>query len=255
MVKYINYIINQVIIFMLKVKLFILSLLMLCTQLYAAAEGGISLLRFAPTDNFKNYIDRGFGVDLYGAWQPDDSIFGIGGYLQFIPYDSTEETDRINETGALSRFNIDVETKSQITNIGLLFQAIPFKGTIQPYLEGQLGFINISTTSEAKSPIGDDEPVFKSENSSDTSFIYGYSLGIKINLFKEKSQNKKSLRRKKSQFGNIALDLKYRRFYTNSKSTFIDPSSITPESNPESWTLVSEKTNYESFHIGLTATF
>ena len=68
---------------MLKLKLFIVSLILLCTQIHAGAEAGISLLRFAPTDNFKNYIDRGFGLDIYGAWQPNDSIFGTGNLVLF----------------------------------------------------------------------------------------------------------------------------------------------------------------------------
>jgi len=241
--------------------LFLLSLLLISTASHAATDAGISFFRFAPTEDFKQYIDRAYGVDVYGAWQPEESMFGIGGYFEYIPFDSTTESQRINETGALSRFAIDVETKSNIYNFGLLLQALPFKDqVIQPYMEGQLGLIHIRTDSSATSQEGDDTPVFTSTNSSDTSFIYGYTFGLKVRLFSPKAkESRKSLRRRRSVYrssvSTVYLDLKYRRFFSNSKSEFILPSSITRGSAPEDWTRVQEKTTYETFHVGVSAIF
>lgn len=247
---------------MISKKLLVAVLLLLTQTIYAATEAGVSLFRFAPTENFKDHIDRSYGLDVYGAWQPDDSFFGIGGYFQYIPFDQNTESQRISETGALSRFAVDVETQSKIFNLGFLFQVLPFKKhAIQPYLEGQAGIINIRTDSSAVSQEGDDTPVFTSTNSSDTSFIYGYTLGIKIRLFDQgKKESKKTLRRRRrsvynSTVATVFLDLKYRRFFSNSKSEFILPSSITRGSAPEDWTRIQEKTSYETFHLGLSALF
>ena len=237
------------------IKKIMLTSLLFSTLLYPAVDAGISILRFAPTESYGSHINRSWGFDVYGAWQPDNSYFGIGGYLQYIPYDTNKASDRIKNSGALSRFNIPVETKSQLFGLGLLLQAIPFKGPIQPYVEGQLGFTNVRTETSAQND-RTNEDQFSSTNLSDTSFTYGYTIGLKINIFKEQaSRSKKTLRKRRSRFGNAYIDLKYRRFYSNSDTEFIDPDTITNTNAPEDWKRIKDKITYESFQLGLSATF
>ena len=222
----------------------------------ADALGGGSVLRFAPTDKFKDHINRSFAVDGFLAWKPTSSKFTIGGYLQYAPYHSVNNTDRL-----VVGVNTNVETKSSLTNIGLLFQIIPFEGIIQPYLEGMLGFAIVKTDSTAKSELltsDDSDEIAKSNNSQDTSFISGYGLGILIKLYEG---NASKLTRTKTNVSTAwYLDLKYRRYFSNAKTSFIVPTSIKVEEDEHNhkqllFDTTKERVTYETFQVGVAIEF
>ena len=144
---------------------------------------------------------------------------------------------------------VDVETNSDIINLGFLFQATPIKGPIEPYIEGMAGLAIVKTTTKVSSPLqtgNQDQTFAESENSSDTSFIYGFGMGVKVLLFSAGPSRTISM-------GNVFLDLKYRRFYSNSKTTFINVNTIDPAT--DTYQTISEKITYESYQLGISAEF
>ena len=68
-------------------KKILLLILIFSSSLFAVMEGGVSLTRFTPTERY-NHLEPSLGFELYGLFEPPMSYFGIGGYLQYIPYDT-----------------------------------------------------------------------------------------------------------------------------------------------------------------------
>lgn len=227
-----------------KLLLTLFILLSFGFALKAQTVGGGIMLGF-PQGEFKEKIDRlGYGLQFQGTlWSPSpDQPFTFGLNVGYMIYG--EESDRRPLSNTIGDVWVDVERKNSLVNFNLLFQVMPFDGSVRPYLEGLFGGAYIFTETSVESRWSD-EDIFTSVNFDDFTWSYGFGGGFLIKLSEELNG-----------VSSLYLDLKG-RYLLGSEAEYLREGDIfVNQTNGSVTYLVSKsKTDLIKIMVGVSAFF
>jgi len=141
---------------------------------------GLNFMTAFPQDEFKDNVDQvGFGGSLDFVYRLSESPLGVGAYIAYLVYGS--ETRREPFSLTIPDVVVDVTTTNSIILGHLLFRVQPGRGSVQPYVDGMLGFTLLSTDTRIED-VDDDDEIASSNNMRDTAFSYGFGGGLKVRV-------------------------------------------------------------------------
>jgi hypothetical protein len=139
-----------------------------------------------PLGEFADNVDRGFGLDGFGAVALDSrGIFSLRADLGYLQYDTKSEPFLVNTGFGL--VELLSETKSGVLMLGAGPHIMAPSGVIRPYIGGSVGFARFATTTAIKidasySNSGEDETLDEQTISSDFILSIGASAGLAIEI-------------------------------------------------------------------------
>lgn len=144
-----------------------------------ASVGG-SFTYGRPVGDFLDYVDQGFGFDLFVRGNVDrQGILSFkldGGYLIY-----GRETFRVPLSGTVGgRILVDLTTNNNIIWMGFGPQVTLPGRLVRPYASAAVGFSYFFTESSVEGSNSDNEPFASTTNYSDAAFRYGFGWGILI---------------------------------------------------------------------------
>ena len=139
-----------------------------------------------PLGVFADNVDRGFGLDGFGALALDSrGIFSLRADLGYLQHASKSEPFFVNTGFGL--IELESETKSGVLMLGVGPHIMAPSGAIRPYVGGSVGFARFATTTAIKidsdnSNSGEDETLDEQTISSDFILSIGASAGLAISI-------------------------------------------------------------------------
>lgn len=153
----------------------------LTAQRGSAFRGGIGALYGAPVGEFGDFVERGYGLGLYGVLPLDPAgIIGLRADGGFLIYGHERQRDCISVTIGC-RITVDVNTTNSIALAGLGPELSLPAGPIRPYVNGRAGFAYIATTSSVQGTRSDVD-FASTTNLDDFVFSWGAGGGLAIQL-------------------------------------------------------------------------
>lgn len=196
--------------------------------------GGLNIVYGAPQGEFRDYVDRAWGIGANFVWTPMDFL-GLrvdGGFMNY-----GHETLRVPLSGTIGgRVLVDLTTDNNIAWIGVGPQVMAPRGAIRPYAHATAGLAYFATTSSVR---GDDSSdTFASDtNYDDAVFQWGVGGGILVPVSR----------------GRVPLSIDAGvRYHGNGRVTYVTEGGI--EDNPDgSITInaIESDGNVLSFHLGV----
>ena len=227
-------------------KYLILLLLILSFSLTLKAQTiGGGLMLGLPQGEFKEKIDRlGYGIQAQGTlWSPGpDQPFTVGLNVGYMIYG--EESDARPLSNTIGDVWVVVERQNSLVNFHLLFQVMPFEGSLRPYIEGLFGGAYIFTETSVQSQWYD-EDIFTTVNFDDFTWSYGFGGGLKIKLTEDLED-----------FTSLYLDLNARYILGTEAEYLREGDIFVNQTNGNVTYLVSKsKTDLMTISVGVTAVF
>ena len=139
-----------------------------------------------PLGEFGENVDRGFGLDGFGALALDSrGIFSLRAELGYLQYSTKSEYFLVNTGFGL--LELKSETKSGVLTLGAGPHIMAPSGAIRPYIGGTVGFARFATNTAIKidadnSSTGEDETLDEQTISSDFILSIGASAGLAIQI-------------------------------------------------------------------------
>jgi len=161
---------------------------------------GISLLNLQPRNDFADFVKNdGWGINIYGAYQLMNTPISIG--LDFVATQYGSEKSTQYPFGHL--IPIELETTSAFYSGGMFLRLQPGGFPIQPYMDGIIGFNNLTTESRVRDEDDDDEEddIASSINMTDNTLTYGIGGGVMLEVFSFDLQEASGLK-----LGSLLLD-------------------------------------------------
>lgn len=193
---------------------------------------GGALLVAQPVRDFADYVKIGGGLALFGAWYPGDAgILGLRLDGSFILYGHETRTFQL-----VPLINVDVSTSNNIVSLFFGAEAQAPRGTVRPYLLGQIGLSYFSTESSVSGT--DNVSSFaNTTNFDDVTFAGTADGGIRIQVARRRTP--------------IAIDLGI-RYVWNGEAEYLREGSITIVGNQVMFTPIRSETNFLTYHLGVT---
>jgi hypothetical protein len=196
----------------------------------------------SPESGFKENVDR-LGIGLSGGFavKLGDAPFFAGLTIGGANYGSETRREIL-----VWPVEVDVSTNNNILFADLMFQARADKGSIQPYVEGLLGFNYLWTESKIKDVDYDDEEDIASQTHfDDFAWNYGGGFGLLIKLTSfdmDEGSNKQ---------GRLFLDLKV-RYLLGGEAEYLKEGGLEKGPNNEVILHPSKSdTDFISYHVGV----
>jgi len=231
----------------MKIKYIILLVLftgVLFTNIFAqSASLGLSL--GFPEGDFKDNVKRtGFGItgnfNIFDSKPGLPFCFGINvGYMNY-----GNENRREYFSSTIPDVYVDVDRSNNIVNFNVLFQVMPYKGNVRPYLEGLFGGSYLFTETKITSVNSNDE-IASSTNLYDFAWNYGGGAGLLVNLISEPTM---------PNIGQMFLDIKVRYLF-GTEAKYLKPGSVTISHGRAYYDISKSKTDLITFTVGVTAHF
>lgn len=144
------------------------------------AMGGVAVYYAHPTGEFKDYVQRGFGLDLFGAVPLDAAgFFAIrfeGGVTNY-----GHERARFPLSPNLGNLiMVDVTTANNIFFFNLGPQLMMPQGAIRPYVKAALGGSYFATQSSVEGTDNPNSPFAQSTNFDDFVFTLSGGGGVMV---------------------------------------------------------------------------
>jgi hypothetical protein len=211
-----------------------------------------------PTGEFGSNIPyNGFGGSGFVMWRgAEDSIFSFGGILDYFQYGNESRKEPFNSN--ITSVTVDVDRSHTIANFGFLMRYTPFQGAIQPYIDGTLGIMLLSTSTKiTQDGTSGNDTIAESVNLSDWTMSRGYSYGVMINfykLFNPQHDYQKKSQRTNTFFKNIFVDIRYRKMF-GGNAKYMKPGSGVEANGQFDYTELNSDISYDSVDIGVAIYF
>jgi len=213
--------------------------------------GGLNLMLGNPQGEFRQNVNNlGIGLAGYLAAGPKSGYAKIGGEFGFLVYGNETRKEPFSTT--IPDVTVDVTTSNNILFGHLLVRLQVPVGSVQPYLDGLVGFHYLFTETSIKNEQGQEE-IATSTNFSDFTFSYGGAGGILIRIYQRKAEEKK----KPGESHPIqATFLDFRvRYLIGGEANYLKEGSIRRENGKVKYDIQHSKTDIMTFQLGITATF
>ncbi len=200
------------------------------------AWAGVSLIFALPQDEFRSYVNNGWGLGLdYSPNIGHSGAFQLrveGAFLQY----GNETKHACLSISVGCRITVDVHTSNNILAFGLGPQLMVPHGPVRPYVPGTVGFSYFFTRSSVQGS-SDAEPFAESTNFDDWIFSWTAGGGVYIPVRNGRKP--------------IAIDAAV-RYHGNGQTEYLREGSIT-DNGDGSITIapVRSRTNYVAFHLGV----
>jgi hypothetical protein len=143
---------------------------------------GGSLALALPVGEFSNYVKVGGGANGFFAWRlAADGAASIRVDGTFLIYGSETRRVPLAPSGPLSLVDVDVTTSNMIASMGIGPQLTATRGAIRPYVNGEVGFSYVGTSSSV-SGSGDGDSFANSTNFDDFTFALRGGGGLWVRL-------------------------------------------------------------------------
>jgi hypothetical protein len=150
---------------------------------------GLDFITSFPRGEFSNNLNaNGYGVAGHGLYGIPRAPLGIGLEFVYLNYGSQERRDQLSPT--IPDATVKVRTSNNIFASHLLLRLQPYRGSVQPYADGLLGFKYLYTRTSVKGSWGTGS-IASSTNHDDWTLSYGAGGGVQILLYQERPQRQK----------------------------------------------------------------
>jgi hypothetical protein len=199
---------------------------------------GGTLTYASPQGEFKNYVNGAIGINGHLVHQFGDGIVAFRADVGYLVYGSSTRRQQLGG-GALGLIAVDVTTSNNIVNAGVGLQLMAPRGSVRPYVNGNVGFSYFFTESSID---GSDntQPFASTNNFDDSGFTPSFGGGVYIPI-KTRGENPVSLDIGIQSHSNTDMR------YLTKESIHIANTSSTPVITP-----VRSSANYIGFRIGVT---
>lgn len=196
---------------------------------------GGNFLVGAPTGQFANYVDNGFGVGAHFLYQFDEpGILALRIDGNMLVYG--HETYNVPLSPTLPRIRVDVTTSNNIGSLHIGPQLMVPNGRFRPYLNAGFGFSNFFTFSAVEGS-QDDSPFASSTNYSD--FVWSWTGGGGIYIPVSRKGNP------------VSIDLGA-RYHRNGQTRYLREGSIVESGSEIFFEPIQSETNLLVYQIGIS---
>lgn len=172
--------------------------------------GGIALVYAAPQDEFKTYVDQGWGINGNLLVKLDPAgVLALRVDAGFVNYGSTRTRVPLSPTtGNLILVDLNTTHNIFLGGVGLQLQAPA--GPIRPYVGGTVGLGSFFTQTTIEGSDNDNQPFAQSTNQRDHTFAWTGLGGIAVPLNRD---------------GSFLLDLGV-TYQANGEATYLPPGVV-----------------------------
>ncbi len=217
---------------------------------------GIGVSGGSAQNDFADQLDNTiWSLNVNGMYHIPLLPLGVGANIMYGQYGQTNRKVPFNSY--VSTVYVREETTNNIFQGHLIGRFRPVPGPVQPYLDGMIGFVNLTTSTKItdEDDWDDEGDIASSQNASSSGFSKGWGAGIQIQLWKGLA-----LGDRKGP-GQLLLDIGYQQYY-NPKLKYMTEDSIVYEdlnddgiAETASITKFKTRTDFSNIRIGIVLQF